>query len=85
MMGISAMTLEQLESIEVTSVEFGRDLAQELQNERARILKLMTGNHSNYEWQVLADRRYDLHKVRLKTLLTIGRMVSQNKKIAGGK
>jgi len=58
------MTTEQLYDIEITSIEFGKQLAEDIRLELVELHKEMIGLYDNVKWQELCDRRYDLRKVR---------------------
>ena len=58
------MSTEQLLNVEITSVEFGRQLAEDIRLELVELHREMIGLEDNAKWQELCDRRFDLRKVR---------------------
>lgn len=73
-MNIHDMTTEQLLNVEITSVEFGRQLAEDIRLELVALHREMIGLYDNVLWQSLADRRYDLRKVRMAVLHLTGEL-----------
>lgn len=73
-MNIHEMTIEQLLNIEVVSVEFGRQFAEDIRQEQLAIHREMIGLYDNKKWQVLSDRHYDLRKIRIAVLTLTGKM-----------
>lgn len=69
------MSLEELESIEITSVEQGRSLAEDIRVAQVNIHQQMVGQYDKQKWQELCNRHYDLRKLRQRILHTIGQMV----------
>lgn len=78
-MNIHRMTTEQLLNVEITSVEFGRQLAEDIRLELVALHREMIGLEDNEKWQALCDRRYDLRKVRFAVLHLTGELVIQQK------
>lgn len=81
-MNIHEMTTEQILDIEVTSVEFGKQLAEEILREQLAIHREMVGLYDNEKWQKLSDRHYDLRKIRIAVLTLTGKMAIARKRAA---
>jgi hypothetical protein len=81
-MNIHEMTIEQLLSVEVTSVEFGKQLAESILQEQLSIHREMVGLYDNEKWQKLSDRHYDLRKIRIAVLTLTGKMAIARKRAA---
>lgn len=76
------MTIEQLLSVEVTSVEFGKQLAEDILQEQLAIHRAMVGLYDNVKWQELSGRHYDLRKIRHAVLHLTGKMAIERKRLA---
>lgn len=74
------MSIEELESVKITSVPFGREFAEAMQIEQKAIHLQMVGLYDNEKWKVLSDRRYDLRQIRIRTLTITGKMAISQKK-----
>lgn len=74
------MSIEELESVKITSVPFGREFAEAIQNEQKAIHLQMVGLYDNEKWKVLCDRRYDLRQIRIRTLTITGKMAIKQKR-----
>lgn len=81
-MNIHDMTIEQLMDIEITSVEQGKQLAEDILQEQLAIHRAMIGLYDNAKWQVLSDRHYDLRKIRIAVLTLTGKMAIERKRAA---
>ncbi|HEY4964495.1 MAG TPA: hypothetical protein VIH90_07430 [Candidatus Saccharimonadales bacterium] len=79
-MNVHEMTIEQLLNVEVASVEFGRQLAEEILQEQLTIHRQMIGLYDNAKWQKLSDRHYDLRKIRRAVLHLTGKMAIEQKR-----
>lgn len=79
-MNIHDMTIEQLMDIEITSVEQGKQLAEDILQEQLAIHREMIGLYDNAKWQVLSDRHYDLRKIRIAVLTLTGKMAIERKR-----
>jgi hypothetical protein len=74
------MTIEQLLNVEVTSVEQGKQLAEDILQEQLAIHREMIGLYDNEKWQMLSDRHYYLRKIRHAVLHLTGKMaIEQNR------
>jgi hypothetical protein len=80
-MNIHDMSTEQLLNVEITSVEFGRQLAEEIRLEQVALHREMIGLEDNVKWQELCDRRYDLRKVRFAVLHLTGELAIQQHRV----
>lgn len=80
-MNIHEMTIEQLQSIKISSVEQGRKLADEILKAQLDIHHLMVDEHDNAKWRELCDRHYDLRKVRHRILIEAGNLVALKKNL----
>lgn len=80
-MNIHSMTIEQLLNVEVTSVEQGKQLAEDILQEQLAIHREMVGLYDNKKWQELSDRHYDLRKIRHAVLHLTGKMAIDQKRI----
>jgi hypothetical protein len=78
-MSIQNMTIEQLLNVEVTSVEQGKQLAEDILQEQLDIHHQMIGLYDNAKWQELSDRHYDLRKIRHAVLHLTGKMAIAQK------
>lgn len=81
-MNIHDMTIEQLLNVEITSVEFGKQLAEDILQEQLAIHREMVGLYDNEKWQMLSDRHYDLRKIRHAVLHLTGKMAIECKRAA---
>ena len=81
-MNIHDMTIEQLLNVEVTSVEQGKRLAEDILQEQLAIHREMIGLYNNEKWQVLSDRHYDLRKIRHAVLHLTGKIAIEQKRAA---
>jgi hypothetical protein len=79
-MNIHDMTIEQLLNVEVTSVEQGKQLAEDILQEQLAIHREMIGLYDNEKWQLLSDRHYDLRKIRHAVLHLTGKMAIEQKR-----
>lgn len=79
-MNIHEMTIEQLMDIEITSVEQGKLLAEDILQEQLAIHREMVGLYDNEKWQTLSDRHYDLRKIRIAVLTMTGKMAIARKR-----
>jgi hypothetical protein len=79
-MNIHDMTIEQLLNVEVTSVEQGKQLAEDILQEQLAIHREMIGLYDNEKWQLLSDRHYDLRKIRHAVLHLTGKMAIERKR-----
>jgi len=79
-MNIHDMTIEQLLNVEVTSVEQGKQLAEDILQEQLAIHREMVGQYDNVKWQKLSDRHYDLRKIRIAVLTLTGKMAIARKR-----
>lgn len=81
-MNVHNMTIEQLLNVEVTSVEQGKQLAEDILQEQLAIHREMVGLYDNERWQALSDRHYDLRKIRHAVLHLTGKMAIERKRAA---
>jgi hypothetical protein len=81
-MNVQNMTIEQLLNVEVTSVEQGKRLAEDILQEQLSIHRQMIGLYDNTKWQELSDRHYDLRKIRIAVLTLTGKMAIELKRTA---
>jgi hypothetical protein len=81
-MNIHDKTINQLLNIEVTSVEQGKQLAEDILQEQLAIHREMIGLYDNEKWQILSDRHYDLRKIRHVVLHLTGKMAIENRRAA---
>jgi hypothetical protein len=79
-MNIHDMTIEQLMDIEITSVEQGKQLAEDILHEQLAVHREMIGLYDNAKWQILSDRHYDLRKIRIAVLTLTGKMAIERKR-----
>ena len=80
-MNIHEMTIEQLMGIEVTSVEQGKQLAEDILQEQLALHREMVGLYDNARWEALSDRHYDLRKIRYTILHVTGNMTIDQKRV----
>ena len=76
------MTIKQLQSITITSVEQGKQLANDILEEQLSIHHQMIGLYDNPKWEKLSDRHYDLRKIRHAILHLTGKMAIVQKRAA---
>ena len=74
------MSIEQLQSIKITSVEQGKALAATILDEQLAIHRQMQGLTDNDKWQALSDRHYDLRQIRRRLLHEVGLMAMKKKR-----
>ena len=74
------MSIEELESVKITSVPFGKEFAEAIQKEQKAIHLQMVGLYDNEKWKVLSDRHYDLRQIRIRTLTITGKMAIEHKR-----
>jgi hypothetical protein len=79
-MKIQSMSYQQLEEVQITTVQQGKDFIDQLLQEEARLFYQLSGLHDNKLCDEISSRRYDLRKVRLTTQYLIGRIYLKNKK-----
>lgn len=80
-MNIHEMTIEQLQSIKISSVEQGRTIADEILKAQLDIHHLMVDEYESVKWRELCDRHYDLRKVRHRILIEAGYLVALQKNL----
>lgn len=74
------MSIEELESVQITSVPFGREFAEAILKEQKALHLQMVGLYDNEKWKVLSDRHYDLRQIRIRTLTITGKMAIKQKR-----
>jgi hypothetical protein len=79
-MSIKDMSVEELKSVKITSVSFGKDFAEAILLEQKAIHLQMVDLYDNSKWKVLSDRHYDLRKIRQATLHLTGLMAIEQKR-----
>lgn len=81
-MNTENMSIEELLNIEITSVEYGKMMAENILQEQLNIHRQMIGLYDNEKWHALSNRNYDLRKIRHAILHLTGQMAIEQKRAA---
>ena len=69
-----------LKTYEVTDVNSGKEIAEDLLELQKEIHQKMVGNDNNEEWKVLSDFHYDFRQIRRRILNDTGKLAMRIKR-----
>lgn len=69
-----------LKTYEVTDVDSGKEIAEDLLELQKELHQKMVGNENNEEWKVLSDFHYDFRQIRRRILNDTGRLAMKLKR-----